>query len=96
MTQAWDPRVAAHLTEIARQGLRVQPWTSGPHAAFALHDHPYAKVLVVAQGSMTFTIEPGRRQVAMRVGDRLDLPAGTQHSAIVSDDGVDCLEAHRG
>jgi hypothetical protein len=28
------------------------------------------------------------------VGDRLDLPAGTAHDAVVGPDGVTCLEAH--
>ena len=27
-------------------------------------------------------------------GDRLDLPAGTRHDAVVGPDGVRCLEAH--
>ena len=31
----------------------------------------------------------------MTVGDRLDLPAGTAHDAVVGADGVACLEAHR-
>jgi hypothetical protein len=29
-------------------------------------------------------------------GDRLDLPAGTVHDAVVGPQGVVCLEAHRG
>ena len=28
------------------------------------------------------------------VGDRLDLPAGTRHDALVGPTGVTCLEAH--
>ncbi len=32
--------------------------------------------------------------VELRVGDRLDLPAGTSHDAVVGPDGVSCLEAH--
>ena len=28
-------------------------------------------------------------------GDRLELPAGTLHEAVVGPAGVDCLEAHR-
>src|SRR3989338_675515 len=66
----------------------------GPGAVYSVHDHPYRKVLVVAGGSITFSVSGGRRVVAMRPGDRLDLPPGTPHSAVVGPDGVVCLEAH--
>ena len=32
--------------------------------------------------------------IDLEVGDRLDLPAGTRHDAVVGRDGVTCLEAH--
>ena len=66
-------------------------WSNGPGAVYAVHDHPYRKILYVAQGSITFT-PAGRSAVVMRAGDRLDLPAGTPHSAVVGEDGVTCWE----
>jgi quercetin dioxygenase-like cupin family protein len=66
-------------------------WSNGPGAVYAVHDHPYRKILYVAQGSITFT-PVGRPAVVMRAGDRLDLPAGTAHGAVVGDDGVTCWE----
>jgi hypothetical protein len=36
------------------------------------------------------------KQLTLRAGDRLDLPAGTVHDAHVGAEGVVCLEAHRG
>jgi hypothetical protein len=33
--------------------------------------------------------------VTLNAGDRLELPAGTLHDAIVGPRGVVCLEAHR-
>ena len=51
-------------------------------------------MLVVAAGSIQFGL-PGSGEVAdLAVGDRLDLPAGTAHDAVVGPDGVTCLEAH--
>jgi hypothetical protein len=45
-------------------------------------------------GSIRFGL-PGRGDaVNLGVGDRLDLPAGTDHEAVVGPDGVTCLEAH--
>ena len=30
-------------------------WSNGPGAVYAVHDHPYRKILYVDQGSITFT-----------------------------------------
>ena len=39
---------------------------------------------------------PGRGvDLDLATGDRLELPAGTVHDAVVGPDGVTCLEAHR-
>jgi hypothetical protein len=47
----------------------------------------------VAAGSIRFGLgeRPG---VDLTVGDRLELPAGTTHDALVGPGGVTCLEAH--
>ncbi len=79
---------------LAREGLSPSRWSNGPHAVYALHDHPYAKVLMVVSGSITFTVQgAGSRVVPMESGDRLDLPPRTPHSAVVGAEGVVCLEA---
>jgi quercetin dioxygenase-like cupin family protein len=80
--------------QLAREGLQPSRWSNGPGAVYAAHDHPYRKVLVVTEGSITFTIEGGKRIVPMQVGDRLMLPPHTAHSALVGPGGVVCLEAH--
>ncbi len=61
-------------------------WSNGPGAVYAVHDHPYRKILYVADGSITFT-PAGRPSVAMRAGDRIDLPSGTPHGAVVGPKG---------
>ena len=66
-------------------------WRNGPGAVYAVHDHPYRKILYVDQGSITF--EPaGKPAIVMRPGDRLELPAGTPHGAVVGAEGVTCWE----
>ena len=77
-----------------REGLRPTRWSNGSDAVYGEHAHPYGKVLVVASGSITLTINGGERVVTMKRGDRLELPPQTPHSAIVGADGVVCLEAH--
>jgi hypothetical protein len=51
-------------------------------------------VLVVASGSITFGLPDLDRSTELTSGDRLDLPAGTRHDAVVGASGVICLEAH--
>jgi quercetin dioxygenase-like cupin family protein len=66
-------------------------WSNGAGAVYAVHDHPYRKIRYVAKGSITFSPE-GRSPIEMRAGDRIDLPAGTAHGAVVGPDGVTCWE----
>jgi quercetin dioxygenase-like cupin family protein len=66
-------------------------WSNGPGVVYAVHDHPYRKILYVAEGSITFT-PAGRPAAVMQPADRLDLPAGTPHAAVVGSEGVVCWE----
>ena len=69
-------------------------WSNGPGDRYAAHEHTYDKVIVVERGSITFRLGTGEA-LALDAGDRLELPAGTVHEAIVGLAGVSCLEAHR-
>jgi uncharacterized protein YjlB len=83
------------LTErLRREGWQPSPWSNGPGDQYGAHDHPYDKVLVVAAGSIRFGLPGEGMVVDLAVGDRLDLPAGTSHDALVGPVGVTCLEAH--
>jgi quercetin dioxygenase-like cupin family protein len=85
----------ADLEERLRsEGLSPGQWANGPGDRYSPHEHGYDKVLVCAQGSIRFGLPGGGKVVDLHVGDRLDLPAGTRHDAIVGRDGVGCLEAH--
>ena len=76
------------------EGLAPGSWGNGPGDVYGAHAHAYDKVLVCAAGSITFGLPTRGERAELRVGDRLDLPAGTEHDAIVGPDGVTCLEAH--
>ena len=75
------------------EGLTPTAWSNGPGCRYAAHEHAHHKVLYCVDGSITFTTAAG--DTAMGPGDRLDLPAGTRHSAVVGPDGVTCMEAFR-
>ncbi|HLO35805.1 MAG TPA: hypothetical protein VK194_06975 [Candidatus Deferrimicrobium sp.] len=77
------------------EGLVPSPWSNGPGDRYGAHEHGYDKVIVVASGSIVFGLPDAGRSVALAAGDRLELPAGTRHDAVVGPLGVSCLEAHR-
>jgi cupin superfamily acireductone dioxygenase involved in methionine salvage len=54
-------------------------------------------VLFCLEGSITYHLANGDANADMELsaGDRLDLAPGTEHSATVGPDGVECIEASR-
>ena len=76
------------------EGLAPTAWGNGPLDRYAAHEHGYDKVIVVAAGSIRFGLPASGGGQDLAIGDRLDLPAGTVHDAVVGPDGVSCLEAH--
>ncbi len=88
------PTEAAIRREMDAEGLRYVKWSNGPLDVYFAHDHPYNKVIYVVAGAITFTLPKDGARFTLKVGDRLDLPAGTIHEAVISTLGVECLEAH--
>jgi quercetin dioxygenase-like cupin family protein len=79
-----------------QEGLSFYRWSNAPGDVYSAHTHGYHKVIYVVQGSITFGLPDRGREVTLHVGDRLDLPPGVAHDAVVGPQGVACLEAHRG
>jgi quercetin dioxygenase-like cupin family protein len=76
------------------EGLTYYKWSNAPGDIYAAHTHPYHKIIYVLKGSITFGLPGLGEQVTLEAGDRLDLPPGTVHDALVGPEGVVCLEAH--
>lgn len=83
-----------HVDRLRAEGLTPGSWSNGPGDRYGAHDHPYDKVIVVERGSIAFGLSAAGPSIHLSEGDRLELPAGTRHDAIVGSDGVTCLEAH--
>jgi quercetin dioxygenase-like cupin family protein len=86
-----ETRLRARLRD---EGLEPSAWGNGPHDRYDAHNHGYDKVIVVAAGSIRFGLPDRGGGHELALGDRLELPAGTTHDALVGGDGVTCLEAH--
>ncbi len=79
---------------LAQDDLHPYRWSNGAYDDYGAHTHPYDKVIYVVSGSITFALPDFGKQLELKAGDRLDLPRGTVHSAVVGPQGVVCLEAH--
>lgn len=66
-------------------------WSNGPGDHYSAHSHAYNKVLFCAEGSITFRVDPEGLDYVLQAGDRLDIPRGTVHSAVVGSKGADLL-----
>lgn len=80
---------------LAEEGLSAYSWSNGPGDVYSQHSHSYHKVICVVNGSITFGLPEEGKQLHLKAGDRLELPAHTVHNAKVGSLGVTCLEAHR-
>jgi quercetin dioxygenase-like cupin family protein len=85
----------AAAARLAGDGFAASRWGNGPGDRYGAHEHDYDKVIVVEMGSITFELTAQGRSIELAEGDRLELPAGTRHAAVVGPHGVSCLESHR-
>ena len=80
---------------LGEQGISAYRWSNSPGDVYGAHSHPFNKIIYVLQGSITFILPEQDEQVTLNRGDRLDLPGGVLHEAVVGPQGVICLEAHK-
>ena len=90
-----DAGVAAARERLRAAGVEPWSWSNGPGDAYAAHDHATTKLLLCAEGSITFFVGDADVAVEIHAGHGFVLPARTRHSALVGPDGCTCLEGHR-
>jgi quercetin dioxygenase-like cupin family protein len=95
----WTDSVAPNQSKLwqlmSDERLSPYAWSNGPHDVYSAHSHSYNKVIYVVQGSITFGLPELGEKLTLKAGDRLDLPTGTVHDAVIGPQGVVCLEAHK-
>jgi quercetin dioxygenase-like cupin family protein len=93
--QAAPPTEAVLQQLMLDEGLSPYKWSNDAGDVYAAHTHSYFKVIYVVVGSITFGFPIDGAPITLVAGDRLDLPAGVPHNAVVGPNGVVCLEAHQ-
>jgi quercetin dioxygenase-like cupin family protein len=83
------------MTALRQEAGSCYSWANGPNDRYGAHSHPYEKVLYCVDGSIKFVLEREGKQLELKPGDRMVLPAGTVHSAIVGPSGCTCVEGKR-
>jgi hypothetical protein len=69
-------------------------WSNGPDDVYGEHVHQHRKILYCVDGSITFILRD--REVRLGPGERMELPPGTPHSAVVGPTGCTCIEGRGG
>jgi mannose-6-phosphate isomerase-like protein (cupin superfamily) len=90
-----DDRMSDLMTRLRSEASDCYSWSNGPGDRYAPHIHNYEKVLYCVDGSITCVLEDEGKRLELKAGDRMVLPAGTMHSAIVGGGGCTCIEGHR-
>ncbi len=87
------PTYQAITQKMQQEGLRPYTWSNGPNFRYTPRSHGYHKVLYCVEGSVEVILPDVNQSVVLRPGDRLDLPRGVRHAAIVGPNGVQCVES---
>jgi len=80
-----------YLARVRSEARDAYSWSNGPGDRYAEHAHTYTKLLYCTAGSIEFHLADGR-ELKLKAGDRMVVPAGTPHSAVVGPDGCTCVE----
>ena len=80
---------------LRKQQVEPMAWSNRPGDRYAPHEHAYTKLLLCAEGSITFLVGPDAIPLELGPGDGFELPPGTRHAAVVGDAGCTCVEGHR-
>lgn len=90
-----EPGLAAARERLRDAGVQPHVWANGPGDRYSAHEHATTKLLICAEGSITFLVGTDEVPVRLDAGSGFVLPAGVLHAAVVGADGCTCLEGHR-
>jgi mannose-6-phosphate isomerase-like protein (cupin superfamily) len=79
--------------KMEQEGLRPYAWSNGPNFRYTARSHGYSKVLYCVEGSIEVVLPDANQSVVLRPGDRMELPRGVRHAAIIGPRGAQCVES---
>ncbi len=87
------PTLSSITRQMQKEGMRPYFWENTPNYRYAIRSHGYCKVMYVVEGTMEITLPDSNHRVRLRAGDRIEIPAGIRHGAIIGSGGAKCVEA---
>jgi len=93
--RAGEAGVASAEARLRAAGVEPMSWSNSPGDRYEAHDHAFTKLLICAEGSITFLVGPDATPVELTPGTGFVLPPRTLHAADVGPDGCTCVEGHR-
>lgn len=80
-----EPSLELIRSLVAEEGvLRCYTWSDAPGKFYPEHSHDEDELRWIVQGSVVVGING--KEIKLKAGDRIEMPAGTPHWAKVSDD----------
>lgn len=92
-TGGQHPTLSAITRQMQKEGLRPYVWDNTPNYRYAVRTHGYHKIMYVVEGNIEVTLPDSNQRVRLRSGDRVEIPAGVRHGAIIGSSGAKCVEA---
>ena len=83
------------MQKLQSEASHCYSWSNGPGDKYGAHSHDYEKVLYCVSGSITFVLETDGKSLVLKPGDRMVVPTGFVHSAVVGAQGCTCIEGRR-
>ncbi len=87
------PTLSLITRQMQKETLRPYVWENTPNYRYAVRCHGYKKIMYVVQGVLEVTLPDSNERVKLRAGDRIEIPAGVRHGAIIGSTGAKCVEA---
>lgn len=90
------PPTLSEIEELLQnEGLEPDIWSNESDYHYPVHNHVYTKVIYCARGFIDFLFPNEKKTIRLQAGDKMVVPQGVEHGAIVGENGVTCVEGHR-
>ncbi len=87
------PTYQAITRQMNDEGLRPYSWSQGPNFRYGARSNGYKTVLYCVEGWLEIILPDMDQSVVLRPGDRIDMPRGVRHAAIIGPRGARCVES---